>query len=476
MSDDYTMSWEDFSYALEVARTYCVLPEEDFNPSIAGRYLMTMDTLIEYARNVDYVFGQFFDPYKKVASNNTDYKDLADTREPWQVGLYAGLMLYAYDFTGQSRFLDEAKTSIKKLLTSMKYRMKCKRYDVKYDDPADFPITEICGNAYGVASAYRVYDLTGDEAYIEYSRDFLNTLLRYVYWYEDNTGTIGPQTSVQGLFAAHGGNAFPCPWETADAVIALTYSLKHDKTNPLTDLMLKVLNMQRINSFYYYSPMYSDEILSISPALSPNPYIPVELMYTLETIDVAYTGLGKAAYMGSHSLWNYWLYEALAQADNREILVVNLDVLENFQETLKGIEQNFIVFNPMPQDKKFRLKITGLQDTDYNINIEGVGNSSKVECSGGKLSKGYSMDLKSMEYVRVNISKQEASSEKESLIKWRKARNMLSEIYCNLQQSATKDGLTDELLGKKKSFMHAMDLYKKGKYENVVKILKQLND
>lgn len=472
MSDDYTMSWEDFSYALEVARTYTVLSESDFNPSIAGRYLMTMESLIEYAHNVNYVFGQFFDPYKKIAANNTDYKDLADTREPWQVGLYAQLMLYAYDFTEESKYLNEAKTSIETLLTTMKYRMKCQRYDVTYNNPADFPITEICGNAYGVASAYRIYELTGDKRFMEYSRIFLNTLLRYVYWYEDNTAAIGPKTAIRGLFAAHGGNAFPCPWETADAVIALAYSLKHDRTNPLTSLMLKVLNLQRINSFYFYSPMYSDEILAISPALPKNPYIPVELMYTLETIDVAYTGLGKAAYMGSHSLWNYWLYEALGQADDREVLVVNLDVLENFQEAVQGIERHFIVFNPMPQDKSFRLKITGLPEATYNMVVEETNGSCTIAQSGKELSAGYAMNLSSMKHTRITISRQDADSEKAQLRRWRQARDALSQTYCRLQQDATTSGLTDELLNQKDDFLKTMDLYRQSKYQNIVDHLK----
>ncbi len=175
-----SMSWQNFFYYLETLRSHKVLAADDFNPAIAGRFLMGTEGLIEYAHNENYVFGQFFDAINKVAIVQQDIPALGVIREPWQVGSYALIMMYAYEITEDNQYLQEAKTSIETLLTTMTFTVNNAYYNITYTDPADFPITELFGNAYGAVAAHKIYQLTEETEYLDHPERYIGHALEIV--------------------------------------------------------------------------------------------------------------------------------------------------------------------------------------------------------------------------------------------------------------------------------------------------------
>ena len=362
-----SMSWQSFFYDIETYRTHKVLGPEDFNPAIPGRFLMGTEGLIEYGQNENYVFGQFFDPFNKVAITQQDLPDLGVIREPWQTGSYALIMMFAHDITSEAQYLQEAKTSIETLLTTMSFNVTNNYYNITYDNPADFPITELFGNAYGAVASHKVYQQTRESKYLQYSRDFLHTLLRLTFWYEDETNIYSRDLGNLGLFTPHGGAGNTTPWETTDAYIAITWLLKHFKDLPETELLLKLANLYRINSFHYYPVTYTDTVRALGISDGTNPYHPVEPFYSME-----YGGHGgvPACYMSNTGMWNFWMYEALAEPDNSEIMVLNTDVLEDFDKAISSAQRNFIIFNPTAASIDFALLGKSLADGNYSVTVE----------------------------------------------------------------------------------------------------------
>jgi len=361
---DTSMSWQNFFYHIETIRSARVLDPNDYNPAIAGRFLMATEGLMEYGHNADYVFGQFFNPFTKQAIVQQDRPDLGVIREPWQTGTYSLIMLYAYEMTNDKIYLQEAKTAIETLLTNMSFTVSNDHYNITYTDPADFPITELFGNAYGAVAAYKIYEIEGDTDFLRYSHDFIDTLLRLTFWYEDETDIYSRDLGNLGLFIPHGGAGNTTPWETTEAYFAITWLLKHYRYSPYEQLFLKLANLYRINSFHYYPATYTDTVRTLGIDDSVNPYHPVEPFYSMEY--GGHTGV-PACYMSNTGMWNHWLFDALAQAGDREIMVLNLDVLEDFQQAISSAKRNLVLFNPTQQTRSFILSLNSLADGNYNV-------------------------------------------------------------------------------------------------------------
>ena len=60
--------------------------------------------------------------------------------------------------------------------------------------------------------------------------------------------------------------------------------------------------------------------------------------------------------MAGNAIWNWWLYEALAEASDRQIMALNTASLDGYEEAISGAERNLIVFNPTPTRRDFTLR------------------------------------------------------------------------------------------------------------------------
>ncbi len=463
---DLEMAWQNLFFHLETLRTCQALSPEEFNPAIGGRFLMATRGLLDLAHNVKYVFPQWFDPYRKIPVVQNDVKALGTVREPWQVGTYAYLMLQAQDLTGEDRFGQEARTSIETLLARMSYRETNAAYDRTYTDPADFPLTELFGQAFGTVAAGRLYERTGDERFLRYSRDFLNGLLRLTPWYEDEADPICRELRSAGLFYPHGGATVPCPWETTEAHLAIAWAIRHDPQNPLLPLLVKLSNLNRINSFYFYPATYSPAVaaLDASRRRDLGQYWPIEPFYTLEG-NGGHRG-STAAYMAGNAIWNWWMYEALAQTDDREVMVLNPDVLDDYEPAICSAVRHLVVLNPTASPKRITLISKALASGRYGVTLETANSEPRsLSSSEAELAAGLPLALEPMQSVRITICHEQCDAMLAAIRRCRHAQARLACSYAVLQQRAWGEADAPSARQYAERFQGAMKEYRNSRYE-----------
>ncbi len=473
---DTEMSWQNFFFHFEMLRVHDALPPNQFNPAIAGRVLMALDGLIELAHNVDYVFPQWFDPYEKRPLVQNDVKRLGVVYEPWQAGTYAYLMVRGYEMTGEQRYLDEARAAIDRLLGDMRFRVTNEVYDRTYDNPVDFPVTELFGPSFGVIAASKLARITGDPVYREQARKFLNVLLRLTPWYEDETDPVSRDLRSAGLFYPHGGASVVVPWETHEANVGLVYMLRNDEDHPVRDLLLRLTNLIRINGFYFHPAVYSEGVRALDPDRRTDigQYFPIEPFYCLE-------GKGghrgpTAAYMANFTLWNYWIYEALATADDPRIMALNTDLLETFNAAIAGLERTVIAYNPTDAPRTFRLRMHHLPEGSYRVDVTPSA-ALRTEADAydrQTLDAGLELSLAPLESARIRLRHVDADAIAAGLEADRSARDALAHAYQVLQDAAT-DGRTEEALASEiAQFADAMARYRSGAHGDAERLAKAI--
>lgn len=364
---DLEMCWQNLVFHQEALRASSAVSDADFDPAVPGRVLMATAGLRALAHQTSYVLPQWFNPYARQPAVQNDVKQLGVIREPWQLGAYARLMTQAHALTGAAEFLAEARTALDMLFERLSFGVKNEVYDRQYRDPAEFPVTELFGNAEGIAAARALWEVTGEARYRRYARDFLNTLLRLTFWYEDETDPVSRELRNAGLFYPHGGAHVATPWETVEAHLAIAATLAHDPDHPLTDLLLRLSDLNRVNAFGFFPATWSDRVRALDPTPRPalGSYFPIEPFYCLE-------GTGghrgpTAAYMASLALWNDWLYQALAEADDRAVMVLNLNALDGYDAALAGDVRQVLVYNPGPAERACRVRFRHLAAGSYTL-------------------------------------------------------------------------------------------------------------
>ena len=309
------ISWQSYVFYQEILQIEETLAAEDFNPAILGRMLMGLEGMIQYAHNVNYVFSTYFNPVTREPLPFYENPGLGAVREPWTVGSHAFVMARSYELTGDSRYRKEAVDALHTLFHTMRYTESNKYYNRTYSDPIDMPVSDLTGNAYGAVAAWKLFQQSGDTHWRRTSRDVLNTLLRQTFWHEDRTDAVNRELRHAGLFYPYVGASCATPWETSEANLCLAWLLGQDTANPLVPLLLKLSNLNRINSFYFYPAVYGAATRALNPKQrrSVGQYFPVEPLYQLENMAGSIGTEGTAPYMAGNSIWNWWLYEALAE-------------------------------------------------------------------------------------------------------------------------------------------------------------------
>ncbi len=470
---DMEMTWQNLFFHIETLRAIDAAPADDISPAVMGRFLLSTRQLIEYAHKTNYVFPQWFDPYKLTPLVQNDVPKLGIVREPWQVGSYAYVMMRAYKISGDRVYRDEAAMSINKLMTSMQYSAANDVYKREYKDAVEFPITELFGPAYGAIAAFDVYKATGDNKYLRYSRDFTNILLRLTFWYEDETDPISRELHNAGLFYPHGGAHVATPWETTEAHLCITSLLKHDTSSPIYGLLLKLANLNRINSFTFYPAACSDAVLGERPK-GIGQYFPFEPFYCLEG-----TGghRGKtAAYMSGMSMWNYWLYEALAKTTDDDVMVLNLDSLDEYSSAISGTSRHFIVFNPNTAPRKSKVMFSHLSAGKYKLETRDTQGKTQSQIhTSSTLSVGISLSLAPQSYCRLTLTRVEPAVKAAAMTLQKQALNRLSYMYEQVQITATKTPGRSELAVLQQKYTSSLKEYHAHNYANVLKITNELS-
>jgi hypothetical protein len=434
---DREMSWQNLMFALETVRTYRMLPPEAFRAVIPGKFLLGADGLIELARKNDYLLPQWFDPYTKAPLVQGDEPDLGIIQEPWQIGTYCYLMAEAYEITGEKRYLKEARAGLDRLFGGMRFTVANQRYTLDYADPVDFPITEIFGNAWGVAAAARVYRWTGDRRYQRYSDHFLNSLLRMTYWYESALAGDPKDRSLRnaGLFRNHSGVYTGSPWENSEAYLAMTVRLKLDRQ--VREPLPRLFNLLRLNGFHFFPAVFADEAIPCSRlAGHAADYLPIEDAYTHEH-GGANGAMGRCVYMSGIAFWNYLLFEAFAGLDDPELMVLSLDVVDGFDSAAASLRRHFLAYNPLHERKSPRLRLLALADGDYRLAVRRRSGEEQVQTlPAARLREGIPLVLNPDEHVRIELARLHAEAAGTSLRRAQRARNRIAAAYQRLQAAA----------------------------------------
>jgi hypothetical protein len=463
------LSWQTLAYYQMVHAAMDSLAKEDFNPAIGGRWLMGLEGLMQYARQVNYVFSVFYDPFTKLPVVWVPNPGLGAIREPWSVGHYCYVLLGAYDFTGEQRYLTEAQTAMDALMTTMSYTESNSFYTATYSDPMEMPVTELMGNSYGAVAAAKLHRLTSDPKYLTYQRDFLNVLLRMTTWFEDQTDTRSRDVRSLGLFYPFVAAPTPTAWETAEANLCLAWLLKNDRTNSRAPLLARLSNLNRINSFYFYPATFTPEIRSINPGLRTDvgQYFPTENMYTLEFPSGSGGSPNQTAiYMTGLGLWNSWLYEALAAATDRSVLVLNLASLEDYEQSLRSATREFLVCNPTTAIVSTTITNQALAAGTYQVTL--------TDPAGGvlwttnqthlQLLAGLPVTFNSQQVSYLKIENTNSASILADIESYRAAGRKLSHAYQLLQEEARDLGIGTNVLQLQILFGSAYQAYQSSNY------------
>ncbi|MGE5587601.1 MAG: hypothetical protein ACM3ZO_05255 [Clostridia bacterium] len=277
-------------------------------------FLTALDGARRYARNVRYVFPLFYDPATGMpVDSGTNYS---------VAGLYAYGATLGFRVSGREEFLGEAKEA---LLTMARLPL-----DLLYHEPQQF--------AFGALAAMELSSLLKDPVFGRISRDLVRAQLRMLYWYDDLARSHGAY-HTRGLFQACASILYPAFKENVESVLPWLPLLKEGGFNPA---LVRVLDLQRRNNFYYFDPFLPESERTGASC----PHIPYENIGTLELPDS--TGyVGKEIYGAGEVLWLCLMFEAFAKASDPSITVVFLDLLDWDQPFADArAPRTVLVYNP----------------------------------------------------------------------------------------------------------------------------------
>ena len=399
---DFEMPWQNFFYNIENYRASMSSSDENFNVASMANMLSSIEGVTELVQNSNYLLGQFSDPYNKIPATQQDVPDLKYVYEPWQIGSYAYVLTKAYDMTGDSAYIDTAAESLRYVIEDLRYSVETTQVTREYHNSAEFPITELFGLSYGTAAAYRIFEITGNEAFLTYSEQLLASLLQLTFWYDDNMSAPSLTMNMLGLFEPHGGALHSCPWETIEAYLPLTEILNSTGNYSFNDLLLKLFNLERVNSYYYY-PLVWDEYFSSQMAYYQSDFycIPTEPLYN--TFGGGNSDYG-ALYMSGISFWNYLMYEAFGGCSDSDVMALNTDVMCNIEPCFASAKRNFILYNSKSEDKSFTFSAKNLKSGSYTITVTKDGNTETFEYTSEKLSDGIAFTLSGYESIRITMT------------------------------------------------------------------------
>ena len=455
---DKEMAWQSLMNAIETARIWRMEAPKGRDPAIGGMALLGTDGLVDLATRSAHLLPQWYDAATKEPLPQADQPDLGVVHEPWQLGSYAWLLTEAAAIDGDPARLAEARTALDRLFAPLAWRVSNARYDATYDDPVDWPVTEIFGSAWGVAACCRLETILGDESFGDRGDAFLDSLLRQTAWYESALRDDPRDRAVRnaGLFRNHAGAFTGSPWENAEAALALSVRLRADLLagRPPREPLLELCNLARINAATFFPRCCPPEALAC-PRLADHPCasLPIEDAYTSEHGGL-HGGMGLAAYMaGSAFAWDL-LFEALAVADDRGVMVMNLDAIEGAEDSLEGFTRHFLVHDPRGAPSRPRILFRHLPPGRYRLSIDGV---AAGEHSADALAAGVPVDIGADGRRLVAIEALGVEDARAVHETRRREANRLATEWASLHRDLRRDGWSPALEARRDAWRAARD-------------------
>jgi uncharacterized protein (DUF1810 family) len=297
-------SWYPFENALI---KYPMIATLTGSQQLKEYFLDAFHTATEMAHHFHYLFPVYY----RVANWQTEG---AGTNYAVN-GLYAWSAIIAHRLTGDDHFLEEARRAIEVLQTVPAERL--------FHEPQELAFGALAASELGLQEA---------------ATYLLSEQLRRFYWYSDPSQHTH---DIRGMVQAAASILYPAFKENVEAILPWTGILK--RGTPLETVLVRFMDQQRRNNFSFF------EACSAQTNKTPSlPFIPFENLGTLEL--GGQTGkVGKEIYGAGECVWMYLMFEGLARVSDRELMLLNLDLLD--RESFPPRQANFLLFNPTPQQR-----------------------------------------------------------------------------------------------------------------------------
>jgi len=251
-------SWYVFHPLLNLAR----LALESGDDRAREQFLDSLDYVIDVAHHFDYDWPVFYD---------VDSLDVIKAEsEPGKggehdvPGIYAHVMIQAFDVTKESRYLDEAVAAIRS--------MHDKGFELAYQTNTV---------AYGMVAALRLHEHTGDQEMLDISHVLAACLFDNVGLWSTRYGHARNRASFFGIFPMPTA-PYTAAYEQAEVAAACLDYIERagpDLAPPLAVLMPEFIRHVTARLDTYYPPCIPEEALAESPKtghLMKDLWIPVE--------------------------------------------------------------------------------------------------------------------------------------------------------------------------------------------------------
>jgi hypothetical protein len=163
---------------------------------------------------------------------------------------------------------------------------------------------------------------------------------------------------------------YPAFKENVEAILPWTGIMKR---GIVIEGLLRFMDQQRRNNFSFFQNCSEDR------RNVPMAFIPFENLGTLEL--GGQTGnVGKEIYGAGECIWMYLMFEALGQVSDRELMLVNLDLVDTFEgEHFPPRHLNFILYNPTAETRSATIDIPPAKGVSVRITENGKAVSETVK-------------------------------------------------------------------------------------------------
>jgi hypothetical protein len=331
--DERADSWYPFENALI---KYPMIGSLAGSREVTDHFLDAFQTAQKMAQQYDYLFPIYYQVATLRAEGaGTNYA---------VGGLYAWAAILANRLTGEAHHLEEARRAIRVLYTVPAERL--------FHEPQEL--------AYGALAAAEL-GMQDEAKYLLYEQ------LRMFYWYSDPSQK---SHDIRGMVQAAASILYPAFKENVEAILPWTGIMKR---GIVFEGLLRFMDQQRRNNFYFF------EDCSGNRKRGPSAFIPFENLGTLELGGM--TGnVGKEIYGAGETLWMYLMFEALGQVSDRELMLVNLDLLDAAHaKEFPAQAQNFILYNPTAVTRSATIAIPAARQRAVRMSVNGKATSETLQ-------------------------------------------------------------------------------------------------
>jgi hypothetical protein len=291
---------------------------------VKGNFLEAFATVEQMADKYDYLFPIYYEVSTLQSQGaGTNYA---------VGGLYAWAALIANRLTGEDRYRAEAKRAIQVLCTVPAERL--------FHEPQEL--------AYGALAAAEL-GLQDQAKYLLYEQ------LRMFYWYSDPSQKTH---DIRGMVQAAASILYPAFKENVEAILPWTAIMRR---GVVIEGLLRFMDQQRRNNFSFFEKCSGDrENVSMG-------FIPFENLGTLEL--GGQTGnVGKEIYGAGECIWMYLMFEALGWVSDRELMLVNLDLVDIYDaKQFPPHRLNFVLYNPTAETRSANITIPPAQGSAVRL-------------------------------------------------------------------------------------------------------------